>query len=193
MSSSEQLTGLAPEARRRLLALAFESIERGLIGERLTIDRTGLPEALTARRASFVTLHLERELRGCIGTLEAVRALADDVAANAYSAAFEDRRFLPLSRGEFGRLHVHISILSPPQAIACTSEADLLAQLRPQVDGLIIEEGFMRGTFLPSVWEQLPDPREFLGHLKRKAGMPVDYWSTRIRVRRYTVESFHEA
>jgi uncharacterized protein len=193
MPSSEQLPGLTPEARRHLLALAFESIERGLNGERTAIGSGRLPEALTVQRASFVTLHIESRLRGCIGTLEAVRALAEDVAANAYSAAFEDRRFPPLSRGEFARLDVHISILSAPQAIACASEAELLAQLRPQVDGLIIEEGFMRGTFLPSVWEQLPDPRDFLHHLKRKAGMPVDYWSARIRVRRYTVESFNEA
>jgi hypothetical protein len=87
-------------------------------------------------------------------------------------------------------LHIHISVLSPPQPLAFESEQDLLAQLRPGVDGLILEERYARGTFLPSVWEQLPEPLDFLRHLKRKAGLPVDYWSTQLRVSRYTTESF---
>jgi AmmeMemoRadiSam system protein A len=111
------------------------------------------------------------------------------VASNAYSAAFEDPRFAPLERGEFERLDIHLSLLSAPEPIQFGSEKDLLAQIRPSLDGLVLEEGARRGTFLPSVWEQLPDPVEFLRHLKRKAGLPADYWSATLRVSRYTSES----
>ncbi len=140
-------------------------------------------------RATFVTLTIDAQLRGCIGTLEARRALVEDVASNAYSAAFEDPRFAPLERAEFERLDIHLSLLSAPEPIQFGSEKDLLAQIRPSLDGLVLEEGARRGTFLPSVWEQLPDPVEFLRHLKRKAGLPADYWSATLRVSRYTSES----
>jgi uncharacterized protein len=189
MSSNDPAGTLAPELRRQLLALAAESIERGLSGERMTVRGDVYPEPLREPRASFVTLHIESRLRGCIGSLEARCALVEDVAHNAYSAAFEDSRFPALKRTEFAVVDIHISVLSPPEPVECTTEDELLALLRPQVDGLIIEDGFFRGTVLPSVWEQLPDPRDFLRQLKRKAGMPVDYWSPRVRVRRYTVES----
>jgi AmmeMemoRadiSam system protein A len=188
MSSSERAR-LAPEDRARLLALARESIERGLGGARWHVRGEEFPEALRAVRATFVTLHVEGGLRGCIGTLEAKYALVEDVVRNAHSAAFEDPRFPALTRREFERLDLHISVLSPPEPVECRSEEELLAQLRPRQDGLIIEEGFFRGTFLPSVWEQLPEPRDFLRQLKLKAGLPEDYWSPRLRVRRYTTES----
>jgi AmmeMemoRadiSam system protein A len=147
------------------------------------------PERLREPQASFVTLHLDESLRGCIGSLEARRPLVEDVMQNAYGAAFEDPRFPVLTLEEFERLNIHLSILSPPEPMVCSSEADLAAQLRPHVDGLVIEEGWRRGTFLPSVWEQLSDPYLFLRHLKRKAGLPEDYWSQTLRIMRYTVEA----
>jgi len=189
MSSTKATSALAPELRQQLLELAGQSIRQGLNGGQLPVRVADYPEPLCVQRATFVTLNIEHALRGCIGTLEARRTLVEDVAQNAYSAAFQDPRFPPLTWVEFERLHVHISILSPPEPMQFSSEEDLLAQLRPNVDGLIIEEGFYRGTFLPSVWEQLREPRDFLRHLKQKAGMRPDYWSTRITVRRYTTES----
>jgi uncharacterized protein len=188
MSLSEG-TRLAPEHRTHLLALARESIERGLAGARWKVRAEDFPEALRAVRATFVTLHIDDGLRGCIGTLDAKYTLVEDVVRNAHGAAFEDPRFPALTRREFERLEVHISVLTPPEPVEVASEEELLAQLRPRRDGLIIEEGFYRGTFLPSVWEQLPEPRDFLRQLKRKAGLPDDYWSSRLRVRRYTTES----
>lgn len=180
---------LTPSHKQQLLQLAGDSIKKGLCGETCVIQAADYAEPLRVLRATFVTLHVDEKLRGCIGTLEARRTLVEDVVSNAYGAAFRDTRFPALTWPEYERLDIHISILSLPEPVPFSSEADLLAQLRPQVDGLIIEEGFYRGTFLPSVWEQLPDPREFLRHLKHKAGLPPDYWSSRIRVQRYTTES----
>jgi AmmeMemoRadiSam system protein A len=180
---------LSPSHKQLLLQLAGESIKKGLCGDTLTVRTTDYPEPITLLRATFVTLHVDEKLRGCIGTLEARRTMVEDVVSNAYGAAFRDTRFPTLTWPEYERLDIHISILSQPEPVQFTSEEDLLAQLRPQVDGLIIEEGIYRGTFLPTVWEQLPEPREFLRHLKYKAGLPPDYWSSRIRVQRYTTES----
>lgn len=182
-------SALAPPLKQQLLRLAGESIKKGLCGEMPAVSATDYPEPLRVLRATFVTLHLEAQLRGCIGTLEARRTLVEDVASNAWSAAFRDPRFSALTWTEFERLDIHISVLSLPEPLQFSSEDELVAQLRPRVDGLIIEEGFNRGTFLPSVWEQLPDPREFLRQLKHKAGLSPDYWSSRIRVQRYTTES----
>lgn len=175
--------------KQQLLQVAGDSISKGLCGETLAVRASDYPEPLRLLRATFVTLHVDEMLRGCIGTLEARRTLVEDVAGNAYGAAFRDPRFSTLTRPEYERLDIHISVLSLPEPMQFSSEADLLAQLRPRVDGLVIEESFYRGTFLPSVWEQLPDPREFLRQLKRKAGLPADYWSNSLRVQRYTTES----
>lgn len=180
---------LATAHREGLLKLAARSIEAGLGGERLRVQAGNFPPELQARRASFVTISVEARLRGCIGTLEARRALVEDVVANAYSAAFEDPRFAPLERVEFERLDIHLSLLTVPEPMKFATEQELLAQIRPSVDGLVLQEGARRGTFLPSVWEQLPDPVEFLRQLKRKAGLPADYWSATLSVSRYTAES----
>ena len=180
---------LAPPLRQQLLQLAGESIKQGLCGETLEVRAADYAAPLREARATFVTLQVDAQLRGCIGTLEARRLLVEDVVINAWSAAFRDPRFPVLTWSEYERIEIHISILSRPEPMQFSSEDDLLAQLRPQVDGLIIEEGLYRGTFLPSVWEQLPDPREFLRHLKRKAGLHPEYWSSRLRVERYTTES----
>ena len=180
---------LTPEHKQQLLQLAGDSIRTGLCGETLAVQAADFPELLRVVRATFVTLHVEDRLRGCIGTLEARRTLVEDVISNAWSAAFRDPRFPALTWPEYERLDIHISILSLPEPMEFSSEEELLAQLRPHVDGLIIEEGYSRGTFLPSVWEQVSGPREFLRHLKLKAGLHPDYWSSRIRVQRYTTES----
>ena len=150
-------------------------------------DLGNCPE-LKEERATFVTLTIHGNLRGCIGMLEACRPLAEDVAENAVSAAFHDPRFPPLSEDEFEQLEIHISILSPPEEMIFSSEDDLLEQIRPGTDGLILQEGFQRGTFLPSVWEELPETEIFFEHLKMKAGLPAGYWSDTLRVFRYTTE-----
>lgn len=173
--------------RDDLRAITRASIRHGFAyGRPLGINPAELSPVLQAEGATFVTLEIAGELRGCIGTLEAWRPLAVDVSHNAYAAAFRDPRFPPLAPAEEDRIDIHISLLSRPQPLTVRDEADLLRQLRPGIDGLILSEGNRRGTFLPSVWEQLPDPRDFLAHLKRKAGLPPAHWSATIRVERYT-------
>lgn len=177
--------------RKDLHAIARASIRHGMAyGRPLAINAGELSTALQANGAAFVTLEIGGNLRGCIGTLEAHRFLAVDVAQNAYAAAFRDPRFPPLTRMEEDQVDMHISVLSAPAPLLVRDEADLLRQLRPGVDGLILSEGARRATFLPSVWEQLPDPRKFVAHLKHKAGWPATYWSATIQVERYTSESF---
>ncbi len=184
---------LSDTDRRTLLKVARNSIEHGLAtGQALSIAVPDFPPALQERRSSFVTLHRSEQLRGCIGSIEAHRPLVHDVADNAFNAAFRDPRFVPLHQDEMPDLRIQISVLSVPEPMSLSSQADLLRRLRPGVDGLILAEGKRRGTFLPSVWESLPDPEDFLRHLKQKAGLPPDYWSDRIRVERYTTKSFSE-
>ena len=142
--------------------------------------------------ASFVTLTRQGELRGCIGTLEAHRPLGLDVRENAVAAAFRDPRFMPLTRDEFDDIRVEVSLLSPTEALAVASEEHALATLRPGIDGVVFEYGHYRSTFLPQVWEQLPEPAEFLSHLKRKAGLSMDFWSESVRLSRYTVSKWKE-
>jgi len=182
---------LDAKEKQILREIARASIRHGLAyGRALAINPAELPAALQETAATFVTLETGGQLRGCIGTLEALRPLAVDVAENAFRAAFRDSRFPPLARNEEDQLDIHISVLSTPAPLRVRDEADLLQRLRPGIDGIVLSEGARRGTFLPSVWEQLPDPREFLAHLKQKAGLPADYWSPAIRVERYTCEAF---
>jgi hypothetical protein len=176
-----------------LLGLARESIRHGLEhGSALAVDLDSQPEAVRARRAAFVTLHRDGELRGCIGHLEAVQPLVLDVVENAFAAAFRDPRFPPVTASELDALHIDISALTPARPIELGTEADLITQLEPGIDGVILAEGPRRGTFLPSVWEQLPRPEDFLRHLKRKAGLSPDHWSAEMRAWRYRTESFGE-
>lgn len=175
--------------QRYLLDLAWDSIRHGLRhGCPIPVDLAGLPPELQALRATFVTLQLRGQLRGCIGRLEAARPLAEDIADNAYSAAFRDPRFHPLREHELEGLEIHLSLLTPPEPIAFASQAELFGQMQAGVDGLILAEGSRRGTFLPSVWEQLPSPEEFLQHLKLKAGLSANYWSPTLKVWRYRAE-----
>jgi AmmeMemoRadiSam system protein A len=172
-----------------LLGVAHNAISHGLNkGAPAVVELDDYPRPLRGQAASFVTLKYAGSLRGCIGTLQAVRPLVADVNENAYAAAFRDPRFLPLSHRELGGLHISISILSSPQPISFVSEQDLLGQLRVGIDGLILEEEHHRGTFLPAVWESLPDPRAFLRQLKIKAGLHPDYWSATLRIHRYHTE-----
>ncbi len=180
-----------PEQRRQLLALALASIRHGLSsGEPLTVRAEQYAPPLRQHRASFVTLNKEGQLRGCIGHLEAWQSLVEDVAQNAWAAAFRDPRFSPLTSQELERLQIHISVLTPAQPLQFTSEHDLLTQIRPQVDGLILRDGNARGTFLPSVWDALPRVEDFWQHLKQKAGLPANHWSNTLTVQRYETESF---
>lgn len=172
---------------RGLLALARHAIEHGLRhGEAPAIDLAALPESLRRQAASFVTLHDPNgALRGCIGNLSTNRPLAQDVADNAFKAAFRDHRFAPLRREELPGLAVAVSVLGAPEPLDVDSCTALCRVLRPGRDGLIVEDGPHRATFLPEVWTSLPDPREFVGALWRKAGLPPDHWSGGVRAWRY--------
>ncbi|HDZ78001.1 MAG TPA: AmmeMemoRadiSam system protein A, partial [Gammaproteobacteria bacterium] len=130
------------------------------------------------------------QLRGCVGSLTACRSLSEDVAENAFAAAFRDHRFNALTEDELAEIEISISVLSTPELMVFTSEQELLSQLQPGVDGIILTEGGNRGTFLPSVWEHYPQPASFLSHLKMKAGLPADYWSDTMKIERYNTVSW---
>ncbi len=181
---------LRPDEKTRLLDIARQSINYGLQhGKPLPVNPADFSKTLQQQAATFVTLQINHQLRGCIGTLNAHQPLVTDVAEHAFAAAFQDSRFPPLRETEASDLDIHISILTPATEMSFTSEADLIRQLKPGIDGLILEDGFHRGTFLPSVWESLPEPKDFLQHLKLKAGLPRHYWSNSIKVSRYTTVS----
>lgn len=178
----------SPEHQQALLKLARDSISHGIDHhEALAVDPKNYPSELQAPRAVFVTLELDGELRGCMGTLDEHQVpLVSNVARFAHVAASSDPRFPGVSRQELDLLDIHISVLSPAEPIPFESETDLLDQIRPGIDGLILQDDYHRGTFLPSVWEKLPDKRSFLRCLKQKAGLPSDHWSPTIQVQRYT-------
>jgi AmmeMemoRadiSam system protein A len=169
-------------------------IARNAIGAELgfAVDRSAEHEALERPAATFVTLIKDGELRGCIGTLAAIRGLRADVEANAVAAAFRDPRFPPLRGDEFETTSVEVSVLSSSEPIAYEDEAHLLAQLRPGVDGLILEYGHLRATFLPQVWDTIGEPRGFLEALKHKAGLPAEFWHSRVNVSRYSVTKWKQ-
>src|SRR5450759_1449821 len=148
---------------------------------------------LAERGACFVTLTQDGELRGCIGSLQSHQPLLADVKGDAVSAAMRDPRFTPLSVEELDITTVEISLLSSTQAMEVSDEADALAQLRPGVDGIIFEYGRYRSTFLPQVWENLAQPREFLAMLRRKAGLPDDFWAEDVKLSRYSVTKWSES
>ena len=174
-----------------LLTLARNAIAREFGLPQAAV--TGDPPELAQPGATFVTLTQHGQLRGCIGSLEAWRPLGQDVQENAVAAAFRDPRFDPLTAGELGYTRVEVSLLTPPEALHFASEADALAQLHPGVDGVIFSAGHRRSTFLPQVWEQLPEPALFMAHLKQKAGLPADYWSDAVKLERYRVQKWKEA
>jgi AmmeMemoRadiSam system protein A len=169
-------------------------LARAAIGRELGFKSHELPRSdwLEEPGATFVTLTLQGQLRGCIGSLEAYRPLGDDVCQNAVASAFRDPRFPPLSKEEFADVAIEVSLLSQPELIRHNSEEDALAQLTPGRDGVIIQLGTQRATYLPQVWAQLPEPREFIAHLKQKAGLPEDFWSGDVKLSHYTVQKWHE-
>ena len=173
-----------------LLDVARQSIEWGLrTGQPLAVDPDAYPPELGELRATFVTLRRKGELRGCVGGLVASRPLVADVAHSAFGAAFRDNRFPPLEASEFEQLEIHISILSPLEPLSAPDEKALLEAIRPGIDGIVVRDGARQGTFLPAVWESLPEPAAFWRELKRKAGLPLDTWSSRWEIFHYTVES----
>jgi AmmeMemoRadiSam system protein A len=170
--------------------VARESIEHGLAHEcPLTVDPEQFSPQLREPGACFVTLRRSGHLRGCVGSLEATRPLVADVAYNAFASAFRDSRFRPLTREEAVDLEIHLAILTAPEPLPCETQADLLAELKPGIDGLILQDGPYRATFLPAVWESLEEPERFLAELKRKAGLSPDHWSGSIRFQRYRAQS----
>lgn len=179
--------------RAALLDIARLSIVNGLLEQRpLSLDITSQATALRELRGVFVTLLHNGSLRGCIGSMEADCAIALAVADAAYRAAFRDPRFKPVSQAELDAVQIEISILSQLVDTHAASRADLLSSLQPGKDGLLIWQGRHRATFLPTVWEQLPEPDQFLEHLFKKAGLASDYWSDQLRVQRYTTLTFGE-
>jgi AmmeMemoRadiSam system protein A len=174
---------------RVLLAIARESLAE-FFGLEKPADH---PESwLKEPGATFVTLRRAGFLRGCVGSLRAYRPLRQDVYANARAAAFSDTRFPPLTRDEFAEVEFEVSLLSEPEPLAAASEEEAGNALRPGIDGVILEWGDCRSTFLPQVWEQLPEPLEFLEHLKRKAGLPPGFWHADLRLWRYSVTKWEE-
>ena len=182
---------LSTEDQAVCLQVAHESIQNGLKkGSALKVITRHYSNDLQQYLSSFVTLHKHGELRGCIGALEARQPLINDISEHAYAAAFQDPRFPALHDNEFNALEIEISVLGKPERMTFDSEEDLLKQVRPDIDGLIIEFGYNRGTFLPSVWQQLPDRQEFFNHLKAKAGLPINWWDNAVKISRYETFSF---
>jgi hypothetical protein len=180
---------LSDEQGRALLKLARAAVEREFDGLAIAPWEE---EWLREDGATFVTLMLHGDLRGCIGSIEATRPLGEDVQRNAISAALRDPRFPSLSRGELAEVRFEVSLLSAMIPLDVSTEGELLSVLRPMIDGLVIEWGHHRATFLPSVWEQLPQPREFLRHLKRKAGLREDFWAPEMCCWLYGTEKWEE-
>jgi AmmeMemoRadiSam system protein B/AmmeMemoRadiSam system protein A len=180
-------------ARKTLFDLCREVVRHSARngGKPPGLDIQGdLARGLLAQRACFVTLNIDGKLRGCRGSIQPHRSLVIDAADNAWRSAFDDPRFPPLKPEELDQLSFHVSILSTPRPVACASLADLASALRPDVDGLIIRDHDRQAIFLPSVWEQIPDPVAFIRHLNQKAGLPTDHWSPTYRASRFTTESF---
>jgi AmmeMemoRadiSam system protein A len=178
--------------QRMLVEIPVRAIAAGVDREeRPPLNEECLTASLTDIRAAFVTLRIDGELRGCCGSLQAFEPLHRNVARSGCSAAFSDPRFSPVERAEVSRLSLHVSVLSPSVPIAFDSEAELLEQLRPGIDGVILSEGKRQAVFLPSVWEHFSDSPSFLSHLKRKAGLSTNYWSPSMAALRFTCASIH--
>ena len=173
-----------------LLRVAANSIRRGIGQHRpLNLSANTYPHAVQEQRASFVTLESDGELKGCIGTVTPNRALVEDVAHNAYAAAFRDSRFEAVSAEILPSIDISISILSQISQLDTTCFEEILPRLRPGVDGVVFEDEHCRAVFLPQVWEHFSDPRQFLGALRHKAGAPYDDWPPTAKVEIFTVTS----
>lgn len=193
-TSVDESALLSSEDRDTLLKVAAQGLVYAVKHRYpMRVTLSDYSQVLRAERASFVTLHLEGKLRGCVGSLRPLRPLVADVAFNVYAAANEDSRFEMVEEKEIPDIKIHISVLTVPEKITFRTEAELIGLIRPGVDGLIIADKANVGTFLPIMWEQIPDAEEFLRQLKNKAGLAFDYWSPSIEVFRYTAEYFGES
>jgi AmmeMemoRadiSam system protein A len=186
---------LSAQEKETLLRLARQAMQAGVRQQPLpTFERLELTQRLREPGASFVTLTMNGNLRGCIGALEPYQPLVEDVREHAVAAALEDYRFPPVSEKELPQIRIEISRLTLPQVLSYAGADDLLARLHPGVDGVILRDGMRRATYLPQVWEKIPDPQEFLASLCQKMGAGPDTWRRRhLEVLVYQVEDFHEA
>jgi AmmeMemoRadiSam system protein A len=185
---------LSEDEGQYLLGIARETIKHKLDDrEEPQIDWKKIPEKFKERLGTFVTITIEGNLRGCIGHIIPRESLIEGIKENAINAAFKDPRFLPLTKEEFGRINIEISILTSPQELDYIDAEDLLRKLRPGIDGVILKKGFYESTFLPQVWDQLPEKEEFLSQLCMKAGLSADSWKTeKLHVSIYQVQAFEE-
>jgi AmmeMemoRadiSam system protein A len=186
---------LTLEEQKMLLHTARQAMECGVRREKLPpVDERSLPSHLRENGASFVTLTIRGELRGCIGALEPRQPLVEDVREHAIAAALDDPRFPPVSEDELDRIQIEVSRLTPPVPLEYKDADDLLAKLRPHMDGVILRDGFRRATFLPQVWEKIPECAQFLNYLCYKMGANENTWRTRhLEVFTYQVEEFRES
>ena len=170
------------------------TLARNAIAQELGAEQHACADVhwLDSPGACFVTLTQDGELRGCIGSLEAERSLREDVVTNARAAAFRDPRFQPLTLQDYPSVQVEVSVLSPTVPLHFDSEQQALEQLRPGIDGVVLEYRRQRSTFLPQVWEQLSDPHQFMSALKQKAGLRADFWHAEMKLARYSVEKWRE-
>ena len=185
---------LTTEEKQTLLRLAREALEFGVNGKKLSpLELSSMPPRLQEQGASFVTLTTRGNLRGCIGALEPYQPLAEDVREHAIAAALQDYRFPNVKPEELSHIEIEISRLTIPVPLEYSTPEDLLSKLQPGVDGVLLRDGPYRATFLPQVWEKLPDPAEFLDNLCYKMGVSPDLWRKRhLEVFIYKVEEFHE-
>ncbi len=185
---------LTADEKKRLLDLARATLQRGVCGEELPkLELESLTPNLNAPGASFITLTINGDLRGCIGALEPYQPLAWDVREHTLAAALEDPRFPPVTPEELKQIEIEISRLTFPKPLEYKDAEDLLSRLRPNMDGVILRDAFRRATFLPQVWEKLPDKAEFLSNLCAKMGAAPDTWRRKhLEVLTYQVEEFHE-
>ncbi len=186
---------LTQEEKQTLLRLAREALRQGISGRGVpAIHMEALTPTLRADGASFVTLTIGGQLRGCIGALEPYQPLAADVCEHAVAAALEDPRFPPVSPKELDSIEIEISRLTFPKDLVYSDADDLLSQLRPHTDGVIVRDGFRRATFLPQVWDKIPDKAEFMDNLCYKMGEPPETWRRKhLDVQLYQVEEFRES
>lgn len=185
---------LSKNLQNILLLLAWESVAHGLkTGKPLRIDLDDYPDEFKQARATFIKLTREQHTRGCVGSMEPIRPLGEDVAENAFAAAFCDKHFPPLTSDELDGLGIEIMLLSPLEMLSCATQLELTAQLRPHIDGLLLKAGSHHANLLPSAWENFHSAFELVNYLKQTAGLPLTYWSKDIQVYRYTTETFADS
>lgn len=189
--SEDETSGITEKRGQLLVQIARQAVFEVVAGE--TFEPLEAEPWLRRHGATFVTLRRGGELRGCVGSLEARLPLLEDLRENACSAALRDPRFVPLSVAELDDLEVEVSLLSALSPIEGSSEREVLENLRPGVDGVVLQYLDQRGTYLPQVWEALPDPVEFLARLKQKVGLEADFWDPEMRFWRYTVSKWCRA